>query len=176
MSNEEAPDDFADRVKRKILDTYGFESEAELDAATEEAFPGLLDAEAEYEARHEAYLAALPGRMESAVAKVTAHLQAQGVLPDGVKFAFVAEEPIVVDYATDRPPWRPAPGAPEPTEDQKQAAVEAANARIEQWQQQWESGVLNYDLPPVPRPPYPPLSDRVARRDGPRSRDYPAGG
>jgi hypothetical protein len=176
-----ANDDFADRVKRQILDAYGFAGEAELDTAIEEELPGYLAAEAEYEARREAYLAELPDRVQEATAKVTELLRAQGMLPSGVEFElapmdleadpkWIAQvpkwwargEPIVVDYATDRPfgPLVPLnPNAPMLTEEQKRAAAEAASARIEQWQKQRETGVLGN-----------PGCDQ------PRSHDYPAGG
>lgn len=88
MSNE-APEDFGDQVKRRILDAYGFDSEGELDAATEEELPGYLAAEAEYKARHEAYLAALPDQVRHAQQSVTSHLRAAGLLPDNVEFKIV---------------------------------------------------------------------------------------
>lgn len=176
-----ADDDFSDHVKRQILDAYGFASEAELDAATEEELPGYLAAEAEYEARREAYLTELPGRVQEATAKVTELLRAQGMLPDGIGFElvpmdleadpkwmaqapkwWVKGEPIVVNYATDRPFGSLVPldpNAPVLTEERKRAAAEAASARIKQWQKQWETGVLGNP-----------------GRDQPRSHDYPAGG
>lgn len=89
MSTEEAPDGFEEHVKQQILDAYGFGSAAELDAAIEEQLPGYLAAEAEYTTRHEAYLAELPSRVQEAVAKVTAQLRAQGMLPAGVELELV---------------------------------------------------------------------------------------
>lgn len=148
MSNEEVPDDFADRVKRRILDAYGFESEAEPDAAIEKELPGYLAAEAEYKAERDAYLAELPDRVRQAQQAVTSHLRAAGLLPDGVEFETVpmdlqadarwmARGPIVVDYFTDRPPRQLDPDVSQVTEEQKLAAAEAANAQIEQWRERW---------------------------------------
>lgn len=103
---EFASDDFANHVKRRILDAYGFESEAELDAATEEELPGYLAAEAEYKAEHEAYLAALPDQVRQAQQAVTSHLRAAGLLPDDVEFEIVPmdlqADPLWMAQAT----WR----------------------------------------------------------------------
>lgn len=152
----EPDDDFAEYVQRQVLDAFGFDSEAELNAAIEEEFPGYLAAHAEYEAEQEAYRAELPGRVQEAAAKVTELLRAQGLLQDGVKFElapmdlqadpkwmaqvpkwWALGEPIVVNYTTDRTPLLLAPNAPKLSEEQKQAAAERANERIERWRKQW---------------------------------------
>lgn len=87
------------------------------------------------------------------------------------------QEPIVIDYATSHPLRPLAPDAPELTEEQKQAAVEAANAQIEQLRQRWDTGVLGYDYVPPPAPvppPFEPMRNLLA--DGPRTWNHPAGG
>lgn len=85
MSDEQAPDEFEERVKRQILAAFGYASEAELNAAIEEDFPGYLAAHAEYEEERAAYIAALPGRVEEARQSVTAFLRDRGMLSDGVE-------------------------------------------------------------------------------------------
>lgn len=80
-----APDDFDQNIKRQILNAFGYASEAELNAAIEEEFPGYLAAHAEWEAEKAAFAAELQGRVEEAAAAVTAWGQAHGMLPDGVE-------------------------------------------------------------------------------------------
>lgn len=146
------PDDFSEHLKQQILDAYGFDSEAELDAAIEEQLPGYLAAHAEWEAEKAAFTAELQGRMEEATAAVTAWGQAHGILPDGVEL-------VPMDLQADaqwlaRAPWtqkpnggltwtevpmatRPAPWTPEKAQAQREqmaAAFDALGQRIaEQW-------------------------------------------
>lgn len=152
MTADEVSDAFDEQVKRQILNAYGFESEAELDAATEEALPGYLAAEAEYRAEQEAFAAELPRRQAEAAATVTAWGQAHGMLPDGVEL-------VPMDLQADaqwmaQAPWtqkpnggvtwtevpmatRPAPWTPEKAQAQREqmaAAFDALGRRIaEQW-------------------------------------------
>lgn len=45
------------------------------------------------------------------------------------------------------------------------------------WQALWDKTLGGpLDLPPYRHPPYPRVSDRIPRRDKPRTWDYPAGG
>jgi len=80
-------DDFAEHLRQQVLGAYGFDSQAELDAATEEALPGYLAAEAEYNAERDAFAAELPGRVEEVQRTVYEQLREQGLLPDGIEFA-----------------------------------------------------------------------------------------
>lgn len=86
MTADEAPDDFDQHIKQQILNAFGYASEAELNAAIEEQLPGYLAAHAEWEAEKAAFTAEIQGRVEGARQAVAEHLQAQGLLPDGVEF------------------------------------------------------------------------------------------
>jgi hypothetical protein len=104
-----APDDgFTKDVKQQILDAYGFESEAELNAAIEERMPGYLAAHAEWEAQKAAFTTELQDRWEEARQAVAAFLRGRGMLPDGVDLE-VAPMGLQAD-----PKWMaqvPEPGA-----------------------------------------------------------------
>jgi hypothetical protein len=82
---EFASDDFADHVKQRILDAYGFDSEAELNAAIEEKMPGYLAAHAEWEAEKAAFTTELQDRQEEARQAVATFLRDWGMLPEGVE-------------------------------------------------------------------------------------------
>lgn len=86
MTANQAPDDFGQHIKHRILDAYGFDSEAELNAAIEDELPGYLAAHAEWEAEKAAFTAEIQGRVEEVRQAVAEQLQAQGLLPDGVEF------------------------------------------------------------------------------------------
>lgn len=93
-----APDDaFHNRVKRQILDAYGFDSSADLDAAIEEALPGYLGAEAEYNAERTAFEAGLPARVEEVQRTVYEQLRTRGILPDGIEFELVTPMDLQAD-------------------------------------------------------------------------------
>lgn len=130
----------------------------------------------------------LADQVEEARQKVAAFLRAQGWLPDGVELEvepmdlqvdakWMARGPIVVDYFTDQPARLLNPDAPPMTEEQKQAAAEAASAQIEQWQAAWDDITRPSDefLADLANPIR--LEPRATQfRDKPRRREYPNGG
>lgn len=106
--------DFTEHLRQQVLAAYGFDSQAELDAATEEELPGYLAAEAEYNAERDAFAAELPGRAEEARRAVNERLQAAGILPDGLELEF---ELVPMDLQADAQWMAPAPQVVEITYD-----------------------------------------------------------
>lgn len=124
-------DDFAEHLRQQVLGAYGFDGQAELDAATEEALPGYLAAEAEYHAERDAFEAEMPGRAEAARQAVETFLRDQGILPEGTQL-----EVTPMDLEAD-PLWvAPAPWA------QPASAAEPSDvlARIDAAIDDWEDG------------------------------------
>lgn len=101
-------------------------------------------------------------------------MTAEEIWPAMLRY-YGAAEPITVTSITD---WPLPPNSPEPTEEQRRAAVESANTQIEQWWEQRGANILGYGpLAPLPNPlPLPWESLPNLWRDDPRGHDYPVGG
>ena len=83
-------DDLRDLVRQQVVDAYGPDI---LDSPEFSTGPGsYLAARAEADAEYEAFQDALPARFETAAREVERRMYAAGVLPEGMRFGWSADE------------------------------------------------------------------------------------